>query len=170
VHVRGGASLGTGERQAESQAESLRYRRFVGALGVMLVPGRLFAEVESQYIDVTGLEGHVLRPQLSASITRSLSLNAAYFASTSPGLDVSALSLRVDLYREGWSPFAGAVFGSVSAAALDSLPGLTAPVTSQVFAGLRGRLGRHELTLTADRSRAGEVTRLRLGVVWLVPL
>jgi hypothetical protein len=166
VVLRAGASLGAGEQGGAG----IRYRRAVGAVGGILVPGRLYAEIESQYLDIAEVRGHLLKSELTGFLTPTASLSAAVLVSTSSALDVRAVTLRLDLHREGWSPFAGALLGRSSPAALQSLPGLSAPITSQAYLGVRVPVAGHSLTLVADRARAGEVRRLRLSVSWRIPL
>jgi hypothetical protein len=166
LHIRGGASFGRGVLGGEA----LSFRRLEVAPGAMLVPSRLFVELESQHLVLGETRGHVLTPALVGFPVSWLGVRLAYHVSTSAGLDVQALSVRGDLHREPLSPFAGMLLGRAASVAV--VPGSTsaAPVTSQVFAGIRVSVGRGDLTLYAERIRSDGQTRARLSLVWVIAL
>lgn len=159
LHVDANVGGGT---QADADIE---YRAFRGSLTHGLVAGRVWADLESQYIRFGESNGNVVK--LGAIVAPGPSLNGrvAYYFSTGGNLGARYVTLRLDLQRRRIGLFTGLSVGHSRPELFNFFTPPMAVDSTEVYFGIRVPAGRNEVTAYVDSVGVEGVRRNALAFV-----
>jgi hypothetical protein len=155
ANVGGGTQAGAG----------IEYQAFRGALTQGLVTGRLWADLESQYIRFGDSNGNVLKLGAIVAPVRNLSGRLAYYFSTGGNLGARYVTLRLDLQRRRVGLFAGFSVGHSRPELLNLFAPPTVVDSTEVYFGIRVPAGREEVTAYVDSVGIEGVRRSAVAIV-----
>lgn len=165
VHVE--ANLGGGSQDGEH----IDYRLFRGSLSLEVVDRRVWAEVESQYIDFDESRGNVLKLGAAFAPRPSLVGRVAYYVSTGGNLGAQFWTARLDIQRRRIGFFGGLSIGRSRPEILRIFSGDEAVVDStEVYGGVRFPAGPHEITAYLDTVGIEGTRRTGLAVLFKLRL
>ena len=150
--------------------EDIEYRTFRGGLTYGLVAGRVWADLESQYIRFGELEGNVMKVGAIVAPRPSLSARLAGYFSTGGNLGARYVTVRLDLQRRSTGFFAGLSTGRSRPELFNVFTPAAVVDSTEVYVGVRVPAGRSEITAYLDsvgiegvrRNAVGFVLKLRL--------
>lgn len=166
ITVQGEVALGPGT-EGES---SFVYQTYKAGLTAALRPGRLYAEMEDQYLAIQGAAGNIVKVGVVGSPSAGFLASAAFHASTSGNLGSRFASARAEFSRKRLTCLGGVSIGRTKPQVFGvTLPG--EPRTSrEVFAGVRVAVGAQQLGLVLDTLGLEGVRKNTLTLSWKRPL
>jgi hypothetical protein len=158
------AELGRGRRPGVE----FPYRIYTAGVVANILPGRLFFELSDRYLYVDEARGHLVKVGLSASPRAYIRAELASHFSVTGNLGARYASARLDLLRGRAGGLAGLNVGRSRPEVLRRLvPGAVVSAT-ELYAGIRGSAGPHELTLIVDSLWTAGVRRHAFTASWTV--
>jgi hypothetical protein len=149
-----------------TQADAgIEYRAFRGGLTYGLVAGRVWADLESQYIRFGESNGNVLKLGAIVAPWPTLSGRLAYYFSTGGNLGARYVTLRLDLQCRRIGLFTGLSIGHSRPELLNLFTPPTVVDSVEAYAGIRVPAGRHEVTVYVDSVGIEGVRRNALAFV-----
>jgi hypothetical protein len=165
--IYGEVDRGAGRRTGEG----FTYQVYRAGLISTLISGKLFLDLEEQYLHVDETEGNIVKTGVVVSPVPSLRTSVSYYFSTAGDATSRFLSGRLDARWKRIDYLTGFTTGRASPEQFNIITGTDEAARSkEFFAGAAIPAGRQVVTLVLDTLRISGETKYTLSLSWKLPL
>lgn len=174
------ASLRAGETTAlygelqlgpgEEGPRRFTYQLYKANLTQALRRGKVYAEVEDQYVDISATHGNIVKLGLTSYPSKSFLTALAYYASTSGNVGARYLTARAEWTLRRVTLLGGVSLGRTRPELFGVLDIGETRRSHEAFGGVRILSGAREMTVVVDALGLEGLRRLSLTLSWKTPL
>ena len=158
---------GAGRREGEG----FTYQVYKAGMITTLVAGRLFLDLEDQYLHVDVTKENLVKGGVVVVPVPSLTAAVSYYVSTAGTADSRFLSGRLDTHGRRTGSFAGFTVGRSSPERFNIITSTDeAQHSNELYVGTSIPAGSNMITLVLDRLRIADETKHTFSVTWKLPL